>query len=416
MAKAHILIVEDEILVARELEARLMAMGYEVDGIAGSAAEGIRMAVEKKPEIVLMDIVLKGEMDGIEAAGEIRSQMDIPSIYVTAYCDEETLERAKLTQPYGYLIKPFSESDLRATLEIALHQRHTDLELKKTHLDLQHLTHELQIRNEQLESELKIAHQMQIAMLPSRFPSIPQGVSPADSALSFYSVYTPSGQISGDFFNVIRISDTAAGVFICDVMGHNVSAALVTSMIRALVEEFSAYPDAAYPGKLLTRINKVLSRVFEQNQTVVFATAFYLIADVATSRISFANAAHPSPLYLCRGKNDAMPVQDTRAQGPALGLFKDAVYHSRERPMASGDSVMLFTDGIFEVEGPDDEQYSQSRLVEAVSKRIHLPSGQLFSELLDDVRSFANGREFPDDVCLVGMEVKRCGENGDFGR
>lgn len=407
--KPHVLVIEDEILVARELEARLTAMGYVVDGIAGQAREGIELVAEKHPDLVLMDIVLRGEMDGITAAREIRARFDVPAIYVTAYCDEKTLERAKDTEPYGFIIKPFSKSELRATLEMAMHKRHMDLRLQKTHHELQETAHELRLKNEELEAELRIAHQMQLAMLPSRFPEIHSPVTPSENALGFHSVYTPGGLISGDFFDVIRVSDTEAGVFICDVMGHNVSAALVTAMIRALVEEFGTQPEAADPAQLLIKINKVLSHVFSQNRAVVFATAFYLIADVAASEIRFANAAHPVPFYLSRAEHRAEPIQRNGTAGPALGIFKECRYRSQTRPMAPGDSVMLFTDGIFEVEGPGAQQYSQSRLLEAVRERIELPTGELFSEILKEVQRFSEGRQFLDDVCLVGMEVRHCG-------
>ena len=408
MSKARILIVEDEILVGRELEARLKAMGYAVEGIASTAEEAIRMVDEVRPDLVLMDIVLRGSEDGIVVANKIRASYGTPSVYVTAYCDDSTLERAKNSDPYGYIIKPFAESELRATLEMALGKRQTDLQLIKAHSDLEEIARELRIKNEELEEELNLAHQMQIAMLPSRFPNVPQGVPSWESALAFSSIYTPSGKISGDFFDVVRISETSVGVFICDVMGHNVSAALVTAMIRALVEEFSCRSDASDPGKLVTQVNKVLARIFEQNCAIVFATAFYLIADVARSTLCYANAAHPSPLYLSPATKQATPIQ-TASPGPALGLFKDTVYPSYEHSMTAGDSVMFFTDGIFEMEGPNEEQYSQKRLVETVRQRIQLPTNQLFSEVIKDVRQFAEGRELIDDICLVGMEVRRCG-------
>jgi serine phosphatase RsbU (regulator of sigma subunit) len=407
-AKARILIVEDEILVARELEARLKAMGYAVEGIAASAEEAFQMADEIRPDLVLMDIVLRGSEDGIVAANRIRAHSGVPTIYVTAYCDDSTLERAKESDPYGYIIKPFAESELRATLEIALRKRQTDLQLQKAHLELADLAQQLRLRNEELEEELNLAHQMQIAMLPSRFPNVPQGAQPWERALACSSIYTPSGKISGDFDDVVRISENVVGVFICDVMGHNVSAALVTAMIRALIEEYSNKADAADPGKLMTHVNRVLARIFEQNCAVVFATAFYLVADVANSKIRYANAAHPSPLYLSPSHGDASPIQ-CAPPGPALGLFKETVYSSCEHPMEAGDSVMFYTDGLFEMEGPGEVQYSQERLVETVRTRLQLPTDKLFSEVMQDVRQFAQGREMMDDICLVGMEVRRCG-------
>ncbi len=408
MAKARILIVEDEILVARELEARLKSMEFMVEGIASTSEEAIGMVAALLPDIVLMDIVLKGSEDGIATANKIRASHGTPTIYVTAYCDDSTLERAKESDPYGYIIKPFAESELRATLEMALRKRQTDLQLQKAHEELAELAQQLRIKNEELEEELNLAHQMQIAMLPSRFPNVPQGVQPWESALAFSSIYTPSGKISGDFYDVVRVSPNEVGVFICDVMGHNVSAALVTAMIRALVEEFSSKAEASDPGKLISHLNKVLSRIFQQNGAVVFATAFYLIADVTGSKIRYANAAHPSPLYLSPASGEATPIQSIPS-GPALGLFKDAVYASYERPMAAGDSVMFFTDGLFEMESPDDEQYSQKRLVETVRNRVQLPTDQLFTEIMKDVRRFAGGRQILDDICLVGMDVRRCG-------
>lgn len=408
MAKARILIVEDEILVARELEARLKAMGYSVEGIASTAEEAIHMVDEIRPDLVLMDIVLRGSEDGIFVANKIRAKFGTPSIYVTAYCDDSTLERAKESDPYGYIIKPFAESELRATLEMALRKRQTDLQLQKAHTELAQLARELRLKNAELEEELNLAHQMQVAMLPSRFPNVPLGAPTWESALAFTSVYTPSGKISGDFFDVVQVSKEAVGVFICDVMGHNVSAALVTAMVRALVEEFSSRGDIHDPGQLITQVNKVLVKIFEQNCVGVFATAFYLIADVANSKLYYANAAHPSPLYLSPKEGSATPIQ-TAPSGPALGLFKDAVYPSYEHPMEAGDSVMFFTDGIFEMEGPGEEQYSQARLLETVRNRITLPPPQLFSEIIKDVRQFAEGRKMMDDICLVGMEVRKCG-------
>ncbi len=93
--------------------------------------------------------------------------------------------------------------------------------------------------------------------------------------------------------------------------------------------------------------------------------------------------------------------------GPALGLFKNAIYETCERPLAAGDVLLLFTDGLFEVEGPDDEQYTQERLLAAVRQRIKLGSAELVRDVLDEVKAFSVHKEFDDDVCLIGAEVER---------
>jgi PAS domain S-box-containing protein len=130
MAGEKILIVEDEGIVARETEYRLKDLGYNICGLAASGAEAIKKADKTRPDVVLMDIMLKGEMDGIEAAEQIHSKFSIPVVYVTAHADETTLQRAKRTEPMGYLLKPFNERELHAAIEIALYKHTTEKTLK----------------------------------------------------------------------------------------------------------------------------------------------------------------------------------------------------------------------------------------------------------------------------------------------
>jgi PAS domain S-box-containing protein len=117
--RAAILVVEDEEIVAKDIETQLRRIGYSVRHVTSSGEEAIRKAARFRPDAVLMDIVLKGKIDGIAAAGEIR-KLGIPVIYLTSSADEHTLSRAKRTAPYGYVLKPFSEEDLRAAIEIAV--------------------------------------------------------------------------------------------------------------------------------------------------------------------------------------------------------------------------------------------------------------------------------------------------------
>ena len=126
MAKAKILVVEDERIVANDLRMRLEKLDYSVPGIASSGEEAIQLAGEHRPDLVMMDITLKGEIDGVEAADSIHHQFGIPVVYLTAHADEFTLQRAKLTSPLGYILKPFEERELHATVEMALYKHQTD--------------------------------------------------------------------------------------------------------------------------------------------------------------------------------------------------------------------------------------------------------------------------------------------------
>jgi len=129
MNEIKILVVEDEAIVARNIEKRLSNAGYHISGVVTTAKEAIEKAHSAKPDLVLMDIKLKGEMDGIEAAKIIRKNLRLPIIFLTSYTDEETFQRAKITEPFGYLIKPFEIKELNRTVEMALYKNKIDNEL-----------------------------------------------------------------------------------------------------------------------------------------------------------------------------------------------------------------------------------------------------------------------------------------------
>jgi CheY-like chemotaxis protein len=122
MTKARVMIVEDEAIVAADLRVTLRRLGYEVANVAFSGEEAVRWIEEAQIDLVLMNIGLRGEMDGIEAAQKVRERFDIPIIYFTAYMNEERLMRAKSTAPFDYIIKPYDESELVSTIEKMLHK------------------------------------------------------------------------------------------------------------------------------------------------------------------------------------------------------------------------------------------------------------------------------------------------------
>ncbi|AKB74923.1 response regulator receiver [Methanosarcina lacustris Z-7289] len=122
MSEGRILIVEDEHIVAMGIKRMLKGLGYTVTGVASSGEDAISKAESTFPDLVLMDIMLKGELDGVEAAKEIIERFDVPVVYLTAYSDSNILERVKKTGPSGYIVKPFDEKDLYSNIEIALHR------------------------------------------------------------------------------------------------------------------------------------------------------------------------------------------------------------------------------------------------------------------------------------------------------
>jgi C4-dicarboxylate-specific signal transduction histidine kinase len=130
MHDADILVVEDERIVALHVCRQLMKLGYRVAGVASSGTEALRLILELRPAVVLMDIHIDGPFDGIETASRLPEDLDTFVVYISAYTEEATLERARATSPYGYLVKPFSERELHATIQMALERRRLDRELR----------------------------------------------------------------------------------------------------------------------------------------------------------------------------------------------------------------------------------------------------------------------------------------------
>lgn len=131
MAKVRVLVVEDESIVSKDIQRSLERLGYEVAGASSTGEKAIELAKEEQPDIVLMDIMLKGEMNGIETANKIKNDRHVPVIFLTAYADQATLNNAKITEPHGYILKPFKEVDLNTSIEVALYKHQKEEEVIK---------------------------------------------------------------------------------------------------------------------------------------------------------------------------------------------------------------------------------------------------------------------------------------------
>ena len=132
MVNAQVLIIEDEVIVAENIRTRLLSLGYAVSAVVSSGQEAVQEAAETHPDLVLMDIKLEGDMDGVEAAEQIRARFDIPVVYLTAYANDDTLQRAKITEPFGYILKPFEVRELQTAIELALYKHKMESKLKQS--------------------------------------------------------------------------------------------------------------------------------------------------------------------------------------------------------------------------------------------------------------------------------------------
>ena len=263
---------------------------------------------------------------------------------------------------------------------------------------------EITLKNEQIEADLRMSGELQHALLPDRYPVFPPQAEATTSLFRFHHRYLPYGIVGGDFFHVTQLDDMSAGVFIADVMGHGVRSALITTMLRALLEELG--PKFLDPGKLLSQINLKLTRILKQvGRDVMFTTACYLVTDAVKHTLSYASAGHPPPIHV-RFRAGIIEMLEHPRPGTILGIFEEADYVSHVSSIEPEDSIFLFTDGIFEVKDSQGQELGLERLKNMVGSRLYSQTADTLDEIIREARDYSEKDQFADDVCLLVLDFK----------
>jgi serine phosphatase RsbU (regulator of sigma subunit)/CheY-like chemotaxis protein len=457
----EILIVEDSATQALQLRHLLEKHGYRVR-TAGDGRQAIEQLSHTRPALIVSDIVMPG-MDGhamCHAIKQAPALRDIPVVLLTCLSDPHDVIRGLQAGADAFATKPYKEASLlrrvrdilanrrsqagaepgrdtgvvfggqryaltgtsRRIVEFLLYtyedavERNLDLieardALSRSNRDLESYAEQLRQKNTQMEDELRMARGIQQAFLPRQIPSFPAGVPANLSCLGFAHVYQPSATLGGDFFDVLPLSQSQAGVFICDVIGHGVRAALVTAIIRGLVEDL--LPAAGDPALFLTELNRGLASVFTRCDDVVFASSAYAVVDVTSGDLRYANAGHPHPFRLRPPAGEVeLLCQGQGPQGPALGLFADTAYDATSARLDTRDLLVFFTDGLYEAKGPKQEEYGQQRLEATLKRDLRLPRQEILDRVLEDVHGFTEHADLEDDVCLVAAELSSLNRQG----
>lgn len=243
-------------------------------------------------------------------------------------------------------------------------------------------------QNEILAKELKIGAQLQKSLLPKQLPQ--------HCKLRFDSIYIPALELGGDFFDVQRLDENHVSIFIADVSGHGVSAALIAAMLKAFYSNHVGLE--IEPHELLSQLNQDLISAI---QTDNFVTAFYILIDSTSHTARFSSAAHPKPL-LIRNKSGVLNL-DT--EGFVLGMFKEGKYQTREIQLIPGDRLLFYTDGVIETKNKYDEQFGLKRLSEDFSRNVHTKFNLVLPAFRKRLRQFSANNHFEDDITLLFTEI-----------
>lgn len=268
--------------------------------------------------------------------------------------------------------------------------------------DLERSRADIAAKKQQMDDDLRLATEVQLALLPQTM-AVCQGQG--GRSVCFSSHYEPAGGVGGDFYDQILLADGLTGILICDVMGHGVRSALVTAMVRTLVEELR--PKAAEPAQFLTLLNSQLSKLLQRTGEMIFVTAAYGLFEASCGTLRYAQAGHPPPLLARQGAEIPAPIFGSEeVGGPALGLMEDHVYEEIQLSLLPGDRILFFTDGLTESADAEGIEYGSSRLAHSMKGAHQLVLAELPAFLLAAAMHFTGEVPLRDDVCVVACEFQ----------
>lgn len=274
--------------------------------------------------------------------------------------------------------------------------------LKHKELELAETNRKLSAANEQISADLRMAARLQQTFLPQSYPSFTSSVGA--ELLSFHHYYESDTEIGGDFCAVHKLSDTKAGLLICDVMGHGIRAALITSMIKIISDNLAHQAES--PGEFLTAMNRQLYPMLQTQDDFLFATACYLTIDANSGLLSGAMAGHTVPLLVQPNRKQASPLKIAEQNsGPALAVTADHDYQMFAMQLTPGDEVLMYTDGIFEARDANHEEFGTDRLLSTIRSHNTLRMKDLIQKIIQTVHDYASSEKLGDDICLLGVSL-----------
>lgn len=366
----RVLIADDQADLLDALRLLLKGAGIQMEAV--TSPEAALAALEQRPyDLLLMDLNYTGDTtsgrEGIDLLARVQA-LDrlLPVVVMTGWGSVDLAVESMRRGVRDFVQKPWDNHHLVATLR-------TEIERGRA-------------RRQEMETErreFEEARRIQRKLLPASMPEL--------DGWEIASSWQPASGVGGDCFDAIRFNDTHLAVSIADVVGKGIPAALLMSNLQAAVRAFAT--DSARPDELCQQVNRILCGNIAEGRFISF---FYCVVDSGLGILSYANAGHYPPV-LVRADGS---VERLTAGGPVLGVFADGAYECGSAQVASGDRLVLFTDGITEAHGKDDEEFGEARLIELAVAHRACSAPALQARLAEAVASFASDG-LQDDATLI---------------
>ena len=380
LSDCNVMVVDD---TEENIDILVETLGNDYESTVAMDGESpLEDVAENRPDLILLDIMMPG-IDGYEVCRRLKADpgtCDIPIIFITAMGEVQDEEKGLELGAVDYIRKPIIPTIVRTKV--------------KNHLTA-YLAHVRQLNEsaaarEKIEKELKVARVIQMDILPRSFPE--------RGDIDLYATLKPAREVGGDFYDFFFVGDNRLCVVIGDVSGKGVPAALFMSMAKALIK--ATAQTTQLTDKILDAVNRELA---EDNDTCTFVTVFIGMLDLQSGEFSYCNAGHNFPIIYQAGGS---PEFLEGASGMILGIDEDTIYASESTQLQPGQCLCLYTDGITEAFNEADEEFSNERLMDFISRTAENPVQELVKLLVQEVESFAGKKPQSDDITALALQYR----------
>jgi sigma-B regulation protein RsbU (phosphoserine phosphatase) len=390
-----IFIVDDNMVNRKLLAAILKKEGYELlEAVNGG--EAVALALKEQPDLILLDIMMPVK-DGYQVCRELKADKrtsSIPIIFLSAKTQVEDKIKGLDLGGSDYVTKPFDRGEVLARVR-------AHLKIASLTKEVFEANKELVKKQQRLQEDLEAAGGIQRSLLPQK----PPDMEIMDVAWRF----TPCESIGGDIFNVVRLDEDHWGIYVLDVSGHGVPAALVAVSVsqvlhpqQGLLLKKTIKPPPYYKIVSPSGVLSKLDDEFPMERFDKYFTISYIVLNVKNGSIRYSNAAHPPPMLL--HEDGAIDFLDKG--GTIVGMGGILPFEEGEMRAQKGDKLFIYTDGIVEYQNRDGELYGEERFEKELKRLRDEPISIIIDSVMDSLMAFGDNNEPQDDITLLGVEFK----------
>jgi len=392
-----ILIAEDERITRRNIQRRLEKWGHEVI-TAENGAIAWQILQEQEIPIVITDWEMP-EMNGLTLVRNIRNRENARYIYVillTSKSEKVDIVEGMEAGADDFLSKPFDHNELNVRIRAGIRI----IELEQ---DLERRNQEISSANTRMKNDLEAAASLQQSLLPTSLAEIP--------GINISWAYQPCDELAGDFLNVISLDEQHIGIYVADVSGHGVPAALLSVMISRVMDVeqgqttlLMRQDGSNEEGKIVTpaEVAAKLNNLFQMEKlNQRYFTLCYGVLDIRSLEFQYVSAGHPPIIKISADKK----AEQLPGRNFAIGWFPDAAYEQESVQLQRGDRIYLYSDGIPEAMNIDSKPFTDERLLEHLIENCKHPLEQGITDLIDTVLEWSPSLQPKDDISILAMEI-----------